>query len=94
MLAPGGLFGLNVSEPADPLDSPGVTVKAVLPGSPAEAAGLKPGDILSSLDGRWTASVADTYAAASSVSPGRAVAAVVVRDGKEVTLMVVPKDGI
>ena len=66
----------------------------MLAGSPAEAAGLKPGDVLTSLDGRWTTSVADTFAAASAAAPGRPVEAVVVRDGKEMTLAVVPKEGI
>jgi hypothetical protein len=94
VLAPVGLFGLTVAEPAGPLGAPGVPVVAVLPGSPAEAAGLKPGDVLTALDGRWTASVADTFAAASLAAPGRPVDAVVLRDGKELTLSVVPKDGI
>lgn len=94
VLAPVGLFGLTVSAPADPLTAAGVTVASVLGGSPAEAAGLKPGDVLTSLDGRWTSSVADTFAAASAAAPGRAVEAVVVRDGHEVTLSVVPKTGL
>ncbi len=95
VLAPAGVFGLTVAEAAEnPLDAPGVTIVSVLAGSPAEAAGLKPGDVLTSLDGRWTASVADTFAAASAAGPGRAIAAVVVRDGAEMTLKVVPRDGI
>jgi S1-C subfamily serine protease len=65
----------------------------VLDDSPAAAAGLKPGDVLTTLDGRWTASVADTYAAAAGARPGRPVAAVVLRDGRELTLSVTPRDG-
>jgi len=94
VLAPTGLLGLTLAEPDDPLAAAGVTVASVLAGSPAEAAGLKPGDVLTSLDGRWTTSVADTFAAAASARPGRAVAAVVVRAGNALTLSVVPTDGI
>ena len=94
VLAPGALFGLSVSEPAGGLDAPGVTVASVLDGSPAADAGLKPGDVLATLDGRWTASVADTFAAAAGASPGKAVRAVVLRDGKELSLTVIPREGL
>jgi len=93
VLAPGGLWGLNVGEPADP-DAPGVPIRTVLPDSPASRAGLKPGDILTTLDGRWTTSVADTYAAASGVPAGQAVPVVVLRDGEELTLTVTVKPGL
>ncbi len=63
VLAPGGVLGLNVG-PATEGSSPGVPITTVLPDSPAAAAGLKVGDILTTLDGRWTTSVADAYAAA------------------------------
>jgi len=93
VLAPGGLWGLSVGNPAAP-DAPGVPIRTVLPDSPASRAGLKPGDILTTLDGRWTTSVADTYAAASGVSAGEAVPVVVLRDGEELTLTVTPKPGL
>jgi hypothetical protein len=92
-LAPGGLWGLNVGEPAGGLDSPGVPVLAVLADSPAAAAGLKPGDVLTTLDGRWTASVTDAYAAAAGVPPGREAPLIVLRDGKELALTVKPAAG-
>ena len=69
-------------------------VAEVLPGSPAARAGLKPGDVLTTLDDRWTTSVADAYAAAADVEPGRDVRVVILRDGKEQTLTVRPADGI
>jgi hypothetical protein len=99
VLAPGALFGLSVGEPkveagaGDGLESPGVPVTSVLAGSPADSAGLKPGDVLTALDGRWTTSVADAFAAASGATPGRPVEAVVLRDGKELTLSVTPAEG-
>jgi hypothetical protein len=107
VLAPGGLFGLSVGEPkvkveregeagegdGDGLESPGVPVTSVLAGSPADSAGLKPGDVLTALDGRWTTSVADAFAAASGATPGHPVEAVVLRDGKALTLSVTPVEG-
>jgi hypothetical protein len=93
VLAPGALFGLTVGEPSGGLSAPGVPVTAVLEGSPAAAAGLKRGDVLTALDGRWTSSVTDTVAAASHAVAGRPVAAVVLRDGKELTLSVTPRAG-
>jgi len=94
VLAPGGLWGLAVGRPAGGVAAAGVPVLSVLPGSPAEAAGLKPGDLLTTLDGRWTASVADAYAAAAGVPPDRPAPVVVLRDGQELTLTVTPRDGI
>jgi hypothetical protein len=94
VLAPGGLWGLSVGAPADDPSSPGVPVRSVLAGSSADAAGLKPGDILTAIDGRWTASVADTYAAAAATPAGHRVPVAIVRDGTELTLMVTPSEGL
>lgn len=93
-LAPGSLWGLNVGEPEGGLESRGVPVLSVLAGSPAAAAGLRPGDVLTTLDGRWTTSVTDTYAAAAGTTPGQDVAVVVLRDGQETTLTVRPVEGL
>jgi hypothetical protein len=72
----------------------GVTVKDVLPGGAADAAGLKKGDRLLTLDGRWTDTLADTYAAAGHVKAGTAAKVLVRRDGKEVGLTVTPRAGL
>ncbi|GAC1473629.1 MAG: hypothetical protein NVSMB9_22580 [Isosphaeraceae bacterium] len=93
VLAPGALFGLTVAEPADGLAGAGVRVVSVSTDSPAARAGLKSGDVLTALDGRWTASVADTYAAAAGTGAGRPVPVVVLRDGKELALDVTPREG-
>lgn len=92
ILAPAGLWGLALGEPAG--DGSGVKVAAVKPGSAAEAAGLRAGDLLATLDGRWTTSAADAYAAAAGVAAGRDAEVVVVRDGAEVRLTVRPVGGI
>jgi hypothetical protein len=93
-LAPGALWGLSVGEPEGGLESRGVPVVSVLAGSPAAAAGIKPGDVLTTLDGRWTTSITDTYAAAAGTTPGQAVAVVVLRGGQETTLTVRPVEGL
>jgi hypothetical protein len=94
VLAGHSLWGLNVGQPAGGPAARGVPITAVHPGSPAAEAGLKPGDTLVSLDGRWTASIADAHAAAAAVEPGQEVLVVILRDDREQTLTVTPREGI
>jgi hypothetical protein len=82
VLAPAGQWGFRITKQAKDTEA-GVTVAEVLAGSPAAAAGLKAGDRLLVLDGRWTDSVADCYAAAAHVSPGTAARVTIRREGKE-----------
>jgi hypothetical protein len=91
--APAGQWGLEVAK-KDGDDEAGVTVDKVLDGSAAAAGGLKAGDRVLTLDGRWTDTVADAYLAASLIKPGKAVPVVVQRQGKEVKLTVTPKTGL
>lgn len=95
-LAPLGLWGFRVGEPEGGLEARGVPVLEVVPGSPAERAGLKPGDVLATLDGRWTLSPDDVHEAAAKVKPDVAaegVPAVVLREGRETTLSIRPRPG-
>ena len=85
--------GELLGEPTGALGSPGVAIAAVDDGSPAHRAGLKPGDVLTSLDGRWTTSIADIFHAAAGAQPGRQAAVVILRDGKELTLTCTPAEG-
>ncbi len=94
VLAPKGIWGLTLAEPEGGISSPGVPVKEVLAGSPADLAGIKPGDVLTSLDGRWTTTIADTYNAAALATWGDPIAVVLLRDGEEKTVTVTPRDGI
>jgi Aspartyl protease/PDZ domain len=91
--APAGLWGLEISKDKKDEDA-GVDVKTVLGGGPAADAGLKSGDRILTIDGRWTDSVTDAYQAASFVKPGKSTVVVVKRDGKEVKLTVLPKTGL
>jgi hypothetical protein len=93
ILAPAGVWGFRVHKEEGDTE-PGVTVKAVLAKSPAAAAGLRPGDRLLTLDGRWTDSVVDCYRAAGYVRPGRTAQLTVKRDGKEMQLTVTVQSGL
>lgn len=93
VVSPAAVWGFTVDKAAADEDA-GVAVKAVVAGGPAAAGGLKAGDRLLTLDGRWTDSVGDTFTAASLVKPGRAVTLVVERAGKEVKLSVKPAKGV
>jgi membrane-associated protease RseP (regulator of RpoE activity) len=75
-------------------DDAGVTVKEVFPGGAAAAAGLKAGDRLLTIDGRWTDSITDLYRAAEYIKPGATAPVTVRRDGKEITLKVKPTMGL
>jgi membrane-associated protease RseP (regulator of RpoE activity) len=90
VIAPGGLWGLELGEAS----GDGVTIRAVSPGSPADQAGLKPGDLLTELDGRWTTTANDVFAAVQGVAAGKVAKVVVIRDGKELRVEVRPVAGI
>ena len=92
VLAPAGIWGLTLGETVD--DGAGVAIRTVRAGSPAEAAGLRAGDVMTTLDGRWTASPTDAYAAAQAVVGAGPVEVVVRRNGKDERLAVQPAAGI
>lgn len=93
VLSSGGQWGLSVSKKSGD-EAAGVRVSKVIPGSPAAEAGLKVGDRLLTVDGRWTDTLTDTYLAAGHVKPGTTVPLVVKRDGKEMTLKIKPLPGL
>lgn len=93
VLAPTAQWGLVLDKgPKDEGD--GVNVKRVMPGSAAAAAGLKAGDRLLTLDGRWTDSVADAYQDAKYVKPGQTVTVAIRRDGKDREVAITPRTGL
>jgi Aspartyl protease/PDZ domain len=93
ILAPAGLIGIRV-EKASEDEAAGVTVKAVLPDSPAATAGIKTGDRLLTLDGRWTDTVNDTYFAAGRMPLDTPVPVQVLRDGKKMMLKLTVRAGL
>lgn len=93
IVAPAAVWGFSLDDKDAKDERAGVTVKEVVAGSAVAAGGLKPGDRLLTLDGRWTDSIGDTFSAASHVKPGHAVKLVVQRGNKEVKLTVKPAKG-
>jgi hypothetical protein len=93
VLAPAGQWGFRVAKTKNDAEA-GVNVAEVHAGTAAAKAGLKAGDRLLTLDGRWTDSVADCYAAAQSVKPGTTATLRIRRDGKEMDLTVTVAAGL
>jgi membrane-associated protease RseP (regulator of RpoE activity) len=92
--APTSLWGVDVAAAEGGVAAEGVPIARVAPDSPAAAAGIRPGDTLVAIDGRWTTTPADTHDAAAAVPAGQPVPVDVLRDGKRLTLTVTPREGI
>src|SRR5262249_44935171 len=89
-----GYLGINIEnvdadkEAAFHLKSlDGAFVQQVLPGEPAEAAGIKPGDTIIRADSVPVKDTRDLIGYVSSRPPGSKVRLAVVRDGKEMTMI-------
>lgn len=92
VLTSAGLWGVVVNK-EEKDEEAGVRVEEVRPGSPAAVAGLKKGDRLLTIDGRWTDTVADCYQAAGLITPGTVVPVAIRREGKEMRLSLTPRQG-
>jgi hypothetical protein len=93
VFAPGESIGIQITKSATDTAA-GVQVTTVMPQGPADDAGMKAGDRLLTLDGRWTDSIEDTFTALVDVETDRAVPATVLRDGKEITVQIKVKPAI
>ncbi len=92
IVAATGYWGLKVTK-ATKDDSEGVDVSFVVPDSPAAKAGIKVGDRLLTIDGRWTDSETDTYHAAGLVQVGKTVPVEILRNKVKSNLKVTPIPG-
>ena len=68
----------------------GVEVVEIVPGSPAHAAGLRPEDLIVSIDGTPVAGVDDLQRLMTDERIGARVEVTVFRDGRELALRLVP----
>ena len=91
--APTESIGIAVSKAKDD-QAAGVVIDSVLSESPAANGGLKAGDRLLTLDGRWTDSVDDCYAALTAIDSARAVPMSILRDGRQFAGVLNVKPGI
>jgi S1-C subfamily serine protease len=66
----------------------GALVRSVQAGGPADAAGLRPGDVVVALGGQAVGSVEDLLGALRNTEPGQQVPVEVVRDGQRQQLPV------
>jgi serine protease Do len=88
-----GYLGINIEnvdtdkEAAFRLKSmEGAFVQSVLPGEPAEAAGIRPGDTIVRVDGAPVKDTRDLIGYVSSKAPGSKVKLTIMREGKETTV--------
>src|SRR5438128_10297872 len=93
LLSAAGLWGVELVKTAND-DLAGISVRQVWPMGAADRAGMKPGDRLLTIDGRWTESPEDAIHAASFAPPGRPVAVVVERGADRLELEVEPQPGL
>jgi hypothetical protein len=93
LVSPTGLWGITVEKSPDD-EEPGVTISHVYATGPADAAGLKPGDRILTIDGRWTDSVADTLHAASLVKTGAASKVLMRRGDAQTQIELQPTMGL
>jgi S1-C subfamily serine protease len=71
-----------------PNGQPGVLLAGVRPGGPADAAGLRRGDILVAVDGHDVKTVEDFMFALGAATPGAKGRVTVLREGKRIELEV------
>ena len=74
-------LGVSISSAAT-----GARVGSVRSGTPAAAAGLKAGDVITALDGKRVSSSAELESAIAAHSPGDTVSLTYTRDGKSHTV--------
>lgn len=70
-------------------DSSGALIADVLPGSPAEKAGIERGDVIRAVDGRAISESSDLPPIIGNMAPGTRAKVTVFRDGRNVDLTVV-----
>jgi S1-C subfamily serine protease len=71
-------------------DKGGIVIRAVLPKSPAEKAGLEANDVLLKIDGTKPANLQAAVKVIQSLKPGKKVKFEISRDGKVKTIDVTP----
>jgi membrane-associated protease RseP (regulator of RpoE activity) len=84
-------LGLGIAALVLTLDDDGLVVSGVVPGSPADEAGLEVGDRLLALDGTDLESAADAAEAVSTIEPGSSAELRYERDGEPRSMQIEPR---
>jgi predicted metalloprotease with PDZ domain len=92
IVGPTGLWGFMVNPTND--GKAGVLVESIQPDGPAAKAGLKKGDRILTIDGRWTDSPAETAQAMSLLKTVRPVLVQIDRNGESKTIEITPISGL
>ena len=87
-----GYLGIAGAPRPVPGHDAGVEVLEVVPGSPADTGGLRPGDVLVELDGRRVTGVQDVQRLMEDEVIGTRVVVTALRDGRERQMTVVPRE--
>lgn len=91
VIASSGLWGMATAKSED---TSGALITEVYPQSAAEAGGLRAGDRITTVNGRWTESPLAFYEAAAGIKAGQTASVKVLRNGKEIELKIVPRSGV
>ena len=79
-------LGVETTDPTDPNAPAGAEITSVVPGGPADTAGLNPGDVITELGGEAVQGSSDVSRIVSAKQPGDHVDIRVDRSGQDVTL--------
>ncbi len=85
----GSQIGVSIRD-AESADRSGVVIDAVTPGSPADRAGIKKGDLVVEFDGEHVRSARQFSRLVQETPPGRSVKATLVRDGRRTDVQLTP----
>ncbi len=88
VIAPEVWLGLQVATAEE-----GVRITHVHASGPAEKAGFRKEDLLLRIDGSWTDSVADTHQILTRLRADEPVTAVLIREGKKISVPITPVSG-
>jgi len=92
-----GWLGVNIGDPGNDVmeelrldDNKGAFVYDIFIGSPADKAGIVPGDLITHVDGKTVKSSSDLVNMVANLPPGRTTRFSVIRQGEKLTLTVKP----
>jgi len=83
-----GWLGVEIADVAPQSGAGGAVVARVVPGGPAQAGGLRPGDVVTAIDGKPVADARGAIEATAMLRPGARATLTIARDGRKLELAV------